>query len=271
MRRTAAVLLLLVLVAAGCASDQRPRLGTAGATTRPGPAIRQDEPTGSTAVRSAPRWETVVSLSGTTGGEPVPITILPDAIQWRVRWTCQSGTFRVTTTPPPRRPGPTVGASCPGKGDGYSILTGDIRLGIEASGPWTAVVDQQVETPLDEQPLPEMAAAPVVAKGGFYNMEKTGAGEARLYRLGDGRRFLRFEGFSVTQNTDLFVWLSESPHPNTSAEAVEAKKVVLGNLKSTLGNQNYELPADLPTERIRSIVIWCQPVAIAYSAAALTA
>ncbi len=49
-----------------------------------------------------------------------------------------------------------------------------------------------------------------------------------------------------------------------------APKVDLGNLKSTLGDQNYEVPADLPTDRIRSIVIWCEPVHVAYSGAALS-
>lgn len=110
----------------------------------------------------------------------------------------------------------------------------------------------------------------VVAKGEFYNMEKTGKGSARLYALGDGRRILRFDDFEVTNNTDLFVWLSEAERPQTSAEAVNTPKVDIGNLKSTIGNQNYEVPADLPTERIRSVVIWCEPVAVAYAAAPLT-
>lgn len=46
-------------------------------------------------------------------------------------------------------------------------------------------------------------------------------------------------------------------------------KVSIGNLKSTVGNQNYEVPPDVPTERIRSIVIWCEPVSVAYIAAPL--
>jgi len=78
------------------------------------------------------------------------------------------------------------------------------------------------------------------------------------------------EEFEVSSNTDLFIWLTDAPEPHTSAEAVKAKRVVLGNLKSTLGNQNYEVPADVPIEQLRSVVIWCEPVAIAYSAAHLT-
>lgn len=140
---------------------------------------------------------------------------------------------------------------------------------MDASGPWKAVIDQQLNTPLDEPPPPELSTAPVVGQGSFYNIEKEGKGTVRLHRLPGERRILRLEGFEVSQNTDLFVWLSEAAQPRTSAEAVAAAKVSIGNLKSTVGNQNYEIPPGVPTERIPSVVIWCEPVAIAYSAASL--
>lgn len=50
----------------------------------------------------------------------------------------------------------------------------------------------------------------------------------------------------------------------------DAPYVDLGNLRSTLGSENCILPADLAPERIRSVVIWCAPVRIAYIAATLT-
>jgi hypothetical protein len=187
-----------------------------------------------------------------------------------VRFTCAVGTFRVTSTPPPRRPGPVVEATCPKEDTGYSIVTGAVRVGIDATGTWKAVIDQQVDTPLDEPLLAGMTPDRVVSSGSFYKVEVRGEGTAKLYRLADGRRILRFEGFQTGENTDLFVWLSEVAKPASSVEAVGSPHVELGNLKSTLGNQNYEIPASVPTEKIRSIVIWCQPVALAYAAAALS-
>jgi hypothetical protein len=217
--------------------------------------------------RSAPRWETVGTYTGTGSQETPQFTILDRAIQWRVRWTCEgAGTFRVTTTPPPRRPGPIVDAACGGEGTGFAIHTGTVRLGIEAAGAWRAIVDQQVDIPLDE-PAP---AGQVVAQGAFYDLEKEGEGAALLYRLPDGRHALRLENFRTDENTDLFVWLSEAARPRTSAEAVAADYVQIGNLKSTLGSQNYELPASVAIDDVRSIVIWCEPVAIAYTAAPLS-
>lgn len=219
--------------------------------------------------RAAPRWETVTTLSGTGPLQSTEVAILPDAIQWRIRWNCDAGALRITSTPPPRRGGPLVAAGCPGKGEAFSIQTGRALLGVDASGPWKAIIDQQVEFPLDEPLTPELASAPVMAQGSFYRIERDGRGTARLHRLSDGRRVLRLEGFEVSQNTDLFVWLSEAPQPRTSVDAVSAPKVSIGNLRSTVGNQNYEVPSDIPTARIRSVVIWCEPVAIAYIAASL--
>ncbi len=41
-------------------------------------------------------------------------------------------------------------------------------------------------------------------------------------------------------------------------------------LEATLGDQNYLLPRDVDASKLRSIVIWCEPVQIAYTAATLT-
>jgi len=268
-RRIVGAVLGLVLLGAGCGEGG----GAAGAPTTTtggaGGATTAAAPT-STVARGAPRWETVVTLSGTGPAQPPPFAILADSIQWRARWRCDAGQLRITTDPAPRRPAPLVDATCPGKGEGFSIVSGNVRLGIEAAGPWEVIVDQQVDTPLREPPLEGAAAAPVLAQGSFYDIEKQAMGTARLSRRTDGSTVLRLEGFEVSTNVDLFVWLSEATAPKTSVDATSAPKVVLGNLKSTNGDQNYVLPASVAPERVRSIVIWCEPIGIAYGAAALT-
>jgi hypothetical protein len=264
---TAAVLSLAL---AACGGD--PDVGaSAPAATTTTPAAGGDTTATSSVARSAARWETVTTFNGTGAFQTPQFDILPGAIQWRVRYSCSAGSMRITSDPPPRRPAPIVDTTCPKEETGYSIVTGPVRMSIEATGPWRAVVDQQVDTPLDEPPLPGMTPDRVIAQGSFYKVEVRGEGTAKLYRLPDGRRILRFENFVTAENTDLFVWLSEVARPANSAQAVGNPYVELGNLKSTVGTQNYEIPASVPTERIRSIVIWCEPVAIAYAAAALTA
>jgi len=263
------VILLVVLLAAAC--EEEAGSGSAP-TTRP-PA--ETAPTASTpgqpatsVVRGAPRWETVDTFTGTGAAEPAPFDILADAIQWRARWKCETGQLRITTDPPPRK-GALVDAACPGNGEGFAIVTGKVRLKIEASGPWEVIVDQQIDTPLREPPFEGMATAPVLRQGTFFPIEKAAKGSARIYQRADGARVLRLEDFEVTTNVDLFVWLSEAPAPKTSVEAVAVPHKVLGNLRSTLGDQNYVLPPDLPLEKVQSVVIWCEPVRQAYGAASL--
>lgn len=255
------------MLLAACSGGSGDSVVETAVTTTTAPATLSSVPPGG--VKAAPRWETVDTFTGTGAFSSPELTILKDAVQWRVRYTCTTGTLRVTSTPPPRRPGPIVDTPCPKEGEGYSIVTGPVRISIEAAGDWKAVVDQQIETPLDEPPVPGMAQAPVASEGMFYPLEKDGRGAAKLYRLPDGRRFVRFEGFETSQNTDLFVWLSQVDRPETSKEIVDAPYVDLGNLRSTLGTQNYEIPASVPDSAIRSIVVWCAPLAIAYTAASL--
>lgn len=222
--------------------------------------------------RSAPRWETVTTFSGTGPMRTAAFEILPDAIQWRARWTCASGALTVLSDPPPRKPKPLIDASCTaGKGTDHAIHTGSIALDVTATAGWEITVDQQIDFPLDEPPLAGMDGAPVLGEGSFYDLENKGKGTARLYQLPDGTLGLRFEDFEVTQNTDLFIWVSENPGPKNSAEAVGTPYVQIGNLRSTAGDQNYVLPAGLAAGKARSIVIWCAPVSIAYAAAPLAA
>ncbi len=267
-RRRPATALVAALLLASC-SDGGGSSSQTAATTVTTTAPSTPNSVAPDGVRAAPRWETVTTFTGSGAFQSPEFAILQSAVQWRVRYTCTTGMLRITSTPPPRRPGPVVDTSCPKESEGYSIVTGPVRISVEASGPWKAVVDQQVETSLDEPLLPGMAQAAILAESPFYDVEKEGKGTARLYRLADGRRVLRFEGFETSQNTDLFVWLSEAARPTTSKQVTDVPRVELGNLKSTLGTQNYEIPASVPDQAIRSVVIWCAPLAIAYTAADL--
>lgn len=269
-------LLALVLLAALTACGDRSEPGNSAATTTT-TASSQGSTTTSAVKRSAPRWETVTTLAGSGNQTTDPFPIMEGVIQWRARWSCEAGKLRVVSDPVRKaKDPPMIDAACQGLDadkdkakPGYATVEGNVKLVIEATGPWQITVDQQIDVPLLEPPLPGMDTAKVLGRGDFYNVDMKGQGTARLHQLADGTHALRFENFEVSQNTDLFVWLSESPAPKTTKDAVDAPYVVLGNLKSTIGSQNYVLPADLPPERIKSVVIWCAPVRIVYTAAVL--
>ena len=97
-----------------------------------------------------------------------------------------------------------------------------------------------------------------------------GSGTATVYELEDGSRFLRFEDFEVTNGPALRVYLVAHPDPTTN-DQVTADYVDLGELKGNIGNQNYEIPADVDLDRYRSVVIWCEPFAVIFSVASLEA
>ena len=274
-RRVLALSVVAAVVFAGCGDDEAAQ----SPGTSAGPAIEfpRTLPTAPAVIsesdptKAAPRWEQVKVVTGNAPMEVAPVSIVAGAVQWRVKWSCEGGSFIINMTPTPARPGPLVSSSCPGQGEGFSRQTGDVRLSVSASGPWKATIEQQVDTPLDEPPLPEMATAQVLGKGDFYNVEKSGKGTVILYQLSDGRKALRIEpGFEVINDPDLVVWLSPVPNPKTTREMFDAPHHEISALKSTKGSQNYILPPDVPLDSIRSVGLYCVPVPAIYVAATLS-
>ncbi len=152
-RRTVLALVLLSLLLAGCGAES----GGGASPSTPQTTVAAAGPTTTAGgARSAARWETVSTFNGSGAFTTPEFTILPTAIQWRVRITCTTGTLRINSAPPPRRPGAVIETTCPKEDTGYSIVTGPVRMQIEATGAWKAVVDQQVDTPLDEPLLAGM-------------------------------------------------------------------------------------------------------------------
>lgn len=214
---------------------------------------------------AAPRWEPLRAFEG-AGDATESLDVDAEAIRWRASWSCESGEFEL------RADGERLSSKpCPNRGRWSSIDTGELELEVSASGPWEVRVWQQVESPLREPPPEEVASgeAELIAAGPFYRIENRGRGTARLYELASGRLALRMEGFSTAANTDLFVWISEDARPRTTKQAMSAPHEEIAALKSTLGDQNYLLPEGFDPSRARSVVIWCEPIQVAYTAAAL--
>lgn len=114
------------------------------------------------------------------------------------------------------------------------------------------------------------AAGTLPPSGGARSGEFTGAdefhfgsGTATLVETSPGTWTLRFEDFSVRNGPDLFVYVSPDPAGYTT-EATE-----LGTLKATDGSFNYDLPAAIDVEAIRSVVIWCKAFAVTFAVAPL--
>lgn len=119
-----------------------------------------------------------------------------------------------------------------------------------------------------EEPMPA-AEMTLLLQGSFYNIIHSGSGQASVYQLADGSRILRLQGFEVDNGPDLYVYLV----PNDPVDATVALPISgffsLGRLKGNIGDQNYDIPAELDLSQFKSVVIWCQAFAVPFLAAPL--
>ncbi len=129
---------------------------------------------------------------------------------------------------------------------------------------------QMPDKQMDEA-MPGTSDSPtIVGQGQFVDADSfhQGSGQATIYRLPDGSHVLRFENFQVTNGPDLRVLLVRHPAP-TGRDEIMQDYIDLGPLKGNIGNQNYEIPANVDVSEYQSVVIYCQPFHVIFSTASL--
>ena len=222
-----------------------------------------------TVLRSQPWWQGVTKLEGVGPMTTPTFTIDDDAVQWRAKWTCAAGQLVVRA---PSRPRPLIDGRCPGTDVGYGIKTGSTSLEVTAEGPWQLQIQQQVDIPLSEPPLPAMTApgATAVAAGSFYRIDQVGTGTVTLYRLADDTFALRLDNFFVTANSDLEIQLSPLDAPTSTEQFTKApRSASISSLDVTTGSLNFAVPDGVNPNQYKSVVIWCERLFSAYAAATL--
>ncbi len=136
-------------------------------------------------------------------------------------------------------------------------------------------VDAEMETASnspDEKAEEAMPGTdPVKLVGGLFvgaDSFHEGSGRATIYDLGDGERVLRLEAFTVTNGPALHVLLVPDARPEGRDDVVGY--IDLGVLKGNVGNQNYEIPADVDVSEFGSVVIYCEPFHVIFATAGLS-
>lgn len=243
-----------------------PPRAAASSRSDPFSAVDTSRRTVKTSLRSFPWWQEVARLEAAKGATSFRID--EGAIQFRMGWTCERGRFVV------RKQGeekPIVDKACGGKGSAVLPGGGGGKLEIAAEGPWTARVEQQVDVPLVEPPLPAMTApgARKVASGDFYRIDQVGKGRMTFYRLANGRYALRLSDFYVTPKIDLEIRLHPSRAPRSTRQYLAKPSKNVAPLDITAGSMNFVLPAGVDPRRYRSVVIWCPIITSAYAAATI--
>lgn len=219
-------------------------------------------------LRSQPWWQHVGRFRGVGSSAPSLFRIDDGAIQWRATWTCERGRFVVREAGNPR---PLIDEPCAARAT--KELTNRPRgaLQVVADGAWTVRVEQQVDVPLVEPPLPAMSAAgsEITATGSFYRIDQVGRGRLTIHRLANGRYALRLRNFYVTANIDLEIRFHPLRKPRTTRQYLSRPSKLVAPLDVTTGSMNFRVPAGIDPRRYGSVVIWCPLITSAYAAATL--
>jgi hypothetical protein len=100
-------------------------------------------------------------------------------------------------------------------------------------------------------------------RGVFEGDAHPTAGTAVVLGNGTGQRFLRLEDFATDNGPDLNVYLVNSSTGGVS------DYIDLGDLKGNIGEQNYEIPADVDLDVYDEVVIWCVRFGVGFGDARL--
>ena len=120
--------------------------------------------------------------------------------------------------------------------------------------------------------MPRSAPEPNVLLSGVWieiDPVHRAEGSATIW-LAEDERILRFEDFRVTNGPQLHVLLAKNvPTSIFAGVGASGDYVDLGPLKGNVGNQNYDIPAEVDLTEYKSAVIYCVPFHVVFSSAEL--
>lgn len=176
---------------------------------------------------------------------------------------------------------------------GGAVLVAAVIAGLVFQ-PWLLFVDVRVEdeipaaaTPVASAPVasepalepvdvvtPAPPAGPVdLLAGSLISHEHETSGQVRVIENPDGSRQLALVGLQTTNGPDVHVWLSAGPVVEGREgwfTAAGYDHVDLGPIEGNLGDQLYDIPADVDLSVFRTVDLWCVQFGVSFGAAALT-
>jgi hypothetical protein len=117
---------------------------------------------------------------------------------------------------------------------------------------------------------PNNAPETILSSGTFHGVAHNGSGNANVYQLSDGQRILRFTNFQTSNGPDVHVYLIAAKDATDSETVKNAGFREIGTLKGNIGDQNYEIPADVDLAKYHAVTIWCQRFSVNFATAPLT-
>lgn len=154
-----------------------------------------------------------------------------------------------------------------------SIIIGVVMLGVlwYAFRPELLFVNKTVREEFPGgSPMASIEKGPIsVTKGNFKGLAHETKGLASIYQLADGKRTLRLTEFATSNGPDVHVYLVAAEVEKGNDAVKEAGFIDLGSIKGNIGDQNYDIPADVDLSKYRAVTIWCRRFGVNFATAPL--
>lgn len=136
--------------------------------------------------------------------------------------------------------------------------------------PTSAAPDATDATPAPAvEPTTTTTTDPAIRVGTFRSIAHQTSGNVRVGPTPDGRQVVYLEDLATDNGPDVRVFLS--PHPPEGDDSIYGTdELELGLLKGNIGDQIYEVPADVDLSRYQSVVLWCEQFSVGFGVAGLT-
>jgi len=110
-----------------------------------------------------------------------------------------------------------------------------------------------------------IAAGTAELMGSFESRAHTTTGTAQVIEQANGSRVLALVDFETDAGPDLFVYVLPAAAEGNDVDGATR----LGALKGNIGNQQYDLPAELRLGDAATVVVWCRAFSVSFGAATL--
>ncbi len=144
---------------------------------------------------------------------------------------------------------------------------------IAAGAAWYAFRPERLFTNqrVNEQfPTAQASSANTKLAGGqFHSGAHETKGAATVVQLADGKKTLRLTDFQTSNGPDVHVYLVAAEDAKDSDTVTRAGFIELGSLKGNIGDQNYDLPANIDLSKYRAVTIWCKRFGVNFGTAPL--
>jgi hypothetical protein len=108
-----------------------------------------------------------------------------------------------------------------------------------------------------------------LTSGAFHSVAHETRGTATVFALAGGKRILRLTDFMTSNGPDVQVYLVKAPDATDNDTVKQAGFVHVAALKGNVGDQNYDLPADVDLSQYRAVTIWCRRFGVNFGTAPL--